>query len=65
MISTAKRRTFLLTLFLIGLFLLGMVALSGATTLVRLLFEDLTSRADAIARVRCLSTESHWENGEI
>jgi hypothetical protein len=65
MISASERRNFLLTLFLIGLLLLGMAAIADATTLVRLDFEDLASRANAIARLQCVRVESHWQNGEI
>jgi len=28
-------------------------------------FDELAQKATAIGRLRCLSTESHWENGEI
>jgi hypothetical protein len=36
-----------------------------ATTLARLSLEQLAAAADAVARVRCTSVESRWENGEI
>jgi hypothetical protein len=58
-----QRRRFLWTLFLIGLFLIAVVA--SATTLARLKFGDLAEQATAIARVRCLSSQSVWKNGEI
>jgi len=37
----------------------------GATTLARLSLNQLTAAADHVARVRCVSAESHWENGTI
>jgi hypothetical protein len=36
-----------------------------ATTLARLSLDQLAATADAVARVRCTSVESRWENGEI
>jgi hypothetical protein len=36
-----------------------------ATTLVRLTLDQLAAGADAVARVRCSSAESRWENGSI
>jgi hypothetical protein len=36
-----------------------------ATTLARLSLDQLAAAADAVARVRCTSVESRWENGEI
>lgn len=62
--SYVQRRRFLLALFLIGLVLLAVVASQG-TTLARLSFDELTQRATAIARVRCLGSASLWRNGEI
>lgn len=61
--SFAQRRRFLWILFLVGLALIAAVA--NATTLARLNFNDLASRANAIARVRCLRSTSLWKNGEI
>lgn len=61
--SFEQRRRFLWILFLIGLALIGVVA--NATTLARLRFEDLVRQADAVARVRCLTSEPLWKNGEI
>ena len=52
----------------IGFFWLGMTlgAAAGlATTLERISLEGLTTRADAVVHVRCLSSESRWERGEI
>ena len=37
----------------------------GATTLARLSIDQLARAADAVARVRCISAQSRWENGEI
>jgi len=62
--SYAKRRRFLWILFLAGIGLLAVVAASG-TTLVALRFDELTERATAVARVRCVSTRSFMEHGEI
>jgi hypothetical protein len=61
--SFEQRRRFLWILFLAGLVLLAVMA--NATTLARMRFEDLAKQATAVARVRCLGTESRWENGEI
>jgi hypothetical protein len=63
--SGRQRKRFLWTLFLIGLTLLVLVAVAGATTLARLKFGDLASQASAVGRMRCLRSESHWNNGEI
>src|SRR5712691_2506003 len=61
--SFVQRRRFLWILFLAGLALLAMAA--NATTLSRLRLEELANQAMAVARLRCLSAESRWENGEI
>jgi hypothetical protein len=61
--SFVQRRRFLWILFLIGLALIAAVA--NATTLARLNFTELASRATAVARVRCLRSAAHWKNGEI
>ena len=37
----------------------------SATTLARLSLDDLAAAADAVARVRCASTEARWESGSI
>jgi len=62
--SYARRRTFLWILFLTGIGLVAAVAASG-TTLVALRFEEMTERATAVARVRCVSARSFMEHGEI
>jgi hypothetical protein len=36
-----------------------------ATTLARLTMDQLSANADAVARLRCESSESRWEGGEI
>jgi hypothetical protein len=36
-----------------------------ATTLAKLSLDGLAAAADSVARVRCVSTESRWENGSI
>ena len=36
-----------------------------ATTLARLSLDQLAAGSDAVARVRCVSAESRWENGSI
>jgi hypothetical protein len=36
-----------------------------ATTLARLSLDELAAASDAVARVRCVATESRWESGSI
>ena len=43
----------------------SILQVSHATTLARLSLDQLAVSADAVARVRCTSAESHWENGSI
>ena len=38
---------------------------ANATTLARLTLDQLSANADAVARLRCESSESRWEGGEI
>ncbi len=57
------RRNLPWTLFYIGLTVLA--AAASATTLVRLSFDDLTDKATAITRARCVGLVSVWRNGEI
>jgi hypothetical protein len=45
--------------------LLSSAAAIRATTLARLTLDQLTTAADAVARVRCAGAESRWENGAI
>lgn len=64
--SYVQRRRFLWAVFLAGLALLGLTAaLTNATTLVRLRFQDLAQRSTAIGRLRCIGSESRWEQGEL
>jgi hypothetical protein len=62
-LSYAQRRTFLWALFLAGLVLIAVVA--NATTLVRVPFQQMARQAVAVGRMRCLSSESQWENGDL
>jgi hypothetical protein len=52
-------------LFLGELTLLALALATGATTLARLQFARLAQESTAVARLRCLSSESLWEGGEI
>lgn len=61
--SYVQRRRFLWILFLVGIALVAVVA--NATTLARLSFDDLAKQSAAVARLRCLSSESAWDGGEI
>jgi hypothetical protein len=61
--SYLQRRRFLWAVLLAGILLIALVA--NATTLVKLRFEELAQESTAVARLRCLSAESHWEKGEI
>ncbi|MGH9744078.1 MAG: hypothetical protein ACRD51_17180 [Candidatus Acidiferrum sp.] len=61
--SYAQRRRFLWILFLGGLVLIAVVA--SATTLSRLKLDDLALESTAVARLRCVSTKSLWDQGEI
>jgi hypothetical protein len=63
--SSNQRKKFLWILFLIGLGLLALISKVSATTLARLSFDELSIRANAIARMRCVRNESHWKSGEI
>ncbi len=64
--SYAERRRFLWIVFLMGLALLAMTAvLANATTLARLPFEDLAQQSTAVARLRCLVSQSRWDGREI
>jgi hypothetical protein len=57
------RRRFLWALFLIGLVLIVIVA--NATTLARLQFFQLVQHSSAIGRMRCVDTQTRFEDGEI
>ncbi len=52
-------------LFFGGLGLLGVAPATSATTLARLQFVQLAQESTAVARLRCLSSESLWQGGEI
>ena len=61
--SYVARRRFLWVLFLIGLGLIAIVA--NATTLARLRFFQLVQHSSAIARLRCINSQTRLEGGEI
>jgi hypothetical protein len=63
--SYVQRRRFLWILFLIGLAALAMsAAVTSATPLVRIPFEDLARQSTAVARLRCIGSQSHWDGRE-
>jgi hypothetical protein len=64
--SFAQRRKFLWICFFAGLLLLGLTAaFASGTTFARLRFEDLAAQSSAVARLRCLGSEFHWDRGEL
>jgi hypothetical protein len=64
--SYVERRRFLWILFLAGLASIALLAaIANGTTLARMRFEELAQQATAVARLRCLSAQSQWEQGEI
>jgi len=63
--SFLERQRFLWILFLGGLALLAIALATSATTLARLQFVQLAQESTAVARLRCLRSESLWEGGEI
>ncbi|HVS89411.1 MAG TPA: hypothetical protein VHF01_14490 [Candidatus Acidoferrum sp.] len=63
--SYLERRRFLWILFFTGLALLAVTLAAHSTTLTRLQFAELAQESTAVARLRCLSSESLWERGEI
>lgn len=64
--SYAERRRFLWVLFLLGLLALALTAnIATATTLAPLKFDELAQESTAVARMRCLGSESRWDLGEI
>src|SRR4029077_18502107 len=64
--SFVQRRKFLWICFLAGLLLLGLTAaFANGTTLARLRFDELARQSSAVARLRCLGSEFHWERGEL
>jgi hypothetical protein len=44
---------------------LAAAGLAGATTLVRMSLEEMASAASVVARVKCMSSDARWENGQI
>jgi len=63
--SYAERRRFLWTLFLLGAVTALFATVIRGTTLARLSFGELVHQASAIARLRCISTQTLWDRGEI
>jgi hypothetical protein len=64
--SYAERRLFLWVLFLMGLLALALSAnVAYSTTLAPLRFDELAQESTAVARLRCLGSESRWDHGEI
>jgi hypothetical protein len=63
--NNLDRRRLLRLLFLTGIGLLAIVSAASATTLTRLQFAELAQESTAVARLRCLNSESRWERGEI
>jgi len=64
--SYAERRLFLWVLFLVGLPALALSAnVAYSTTLAPLRFDELAQESTAVARLRCLGSESRWDHGEI
>ena len=64
--SFVQRRRFLWICFLVSLVLLGLTAaFADGTTLARLRFDELAQQSSAVARLRCLGSEFHWERGEL
>jgi hypothetical protein len=64
--SFVQRRKFLWICFLASLILLGLTAaFANGTTFARLQFDELARQSSAIARLRCLGSEFHWDRGEL
>lgn len=61
--SYVQRRRFLWILFMVGIALIAVIA--DATTMARLQFYQLVQHSTAIARVRCLRSDTRMESGEI
>lgn len=61
--SYVERRRFLWVLFLAGIALAAVVA--NSTTLARMSFDELAQKSTAVARLRCIGSESHWDGGEL
>jgi hypothetical protein len=63
--NISDRRRFLWVLFLTAVALLVSAPAASPTTLARLPFAQLAQESTAVARLRCLGSESRWERGEI
>ncbi|HXY26426.1 MAG TPA: hypothetical protein VEI73_17365 [Candidatus Acidoferrum sp.] len=61
--SYVQRRKFLGAVLFALMALLAVAA--NATTLARMRFGELAHQATAVARLRCVGTQSFWEHGEI
>jgi hypothetical protein len=61
--SYVERRRFLWILFLAGIALAAAVA--NSTTLARMSFDELAQKSSAVARLRCQSSKSYWDGGEL
>jgi hypothetical protein len=61
--SYVERRRFLWILFLAGIALAAVVA--NSTTLARMSFDELAQKSSAVARLRCRSSQSQWDGGEL
>jgi hypothetical protein len=61
--SYVKRRRFLWVLFLAGIALAAAVA--NSTTLARMSFDEMAQKSSAVARLRCQSSASYWDSGEL
>jgi hypothetical protein len=57
-----ERRRFLPVLFFAAV---ALAAVADATTLAPLSFDSLAQQSSAVARLRCLTSESAWDDGEI
>jgi len=60
-----RRKTLLKIQITTMLAALSFTAELRATTLARLSLDQLAAASDSIARVRCVATQSRWENGAI
>jgi hypothetical protein len=61
--SYVERRRFLWILFLAGIALAAAVA--NSTTLAGMSFDELAQKSSAVARLRCQSSKSYWDGGEL
>ena len=64
--SYRAHRKILWIALLAGIAILAVfVGITAGTSLARLSFEELAQRSTAIARLRCLTVETRWDNNEI